>query len=88
VALKYDIEPLPSDMTAEQRFFEGENQAQNTWQDMLLSALYLSCFLSLSSSSVKLQSISYCCQVCHAGVPVMLLSTLHGMLHLLEDLLN
>ena len=42
VTLKYDIEPLPSDMTAEQRFFEGENQTQNTWQDMPLSTLHAS----------------------------------------------
>ena len=88
VTLKYDIEPLPSDMTAEQRFFEGENQAQSTWQDMLLGALHLSCFLSLKSSPVTLQSMSYCCRVCHAGVLLMLRSTLHNMLHLLENLVS
>ncbi len=78
VTLKYDIEPLPSDMTAEQRFFEGENQIQCTCQDMLLSTLYVSCFLYMNSTSVTPKSMRYCCRVYPAGMPVMLLSALHG----------
>lgn len=88
VTLKYDIEPLPSDITAEQRFFEGENQAHSTWQDMLLSTLYVSCFLSLTFTSVTFQILSCCCCVCHAGVLLVPRPILHSMLHLMENLLS